>query len=171
MVRDPTARHRPRQRSPRVCRKILAYPGGVRGAPGNVSLFLVWSGAQGRPQDKKAYTCAQFAFCMCNPSDPTVFETQSALFRVVVLPRETHSSHPGAQHRFTHAQPQWGFARYVSNDALRATSELRTKPILEDDTLDIVVFVRVLRDPTGVLMHDFRESVATAHLPLLSRTP
>lgn len=63
-----------------------------------------------------------------------------------------------AQHRFTHTQPQWGFARYISNDALRATTDQRSKPILENDTLDIVVFVRVLRDPTGVLMHDFRES-------------
>ncbi|KZW03193.1 cysteine proteinase [Exidia glandulosa HHB12029] len=134
--------------------KILAYPGGVRGAPGNVSLFLVWNGLQARPQDKKTYTCAQFAFCMCNPSDPTVFETQNA------------------QHRFTHAQPQWGFARYVANDALRATTEQRSKPILENDTLDIIVFVRVLRDPTGVLMHDFRDydsKAVTGYVPLVNQ--
>ncbi|EJD38170.1 cysteine proteinase [Auricularia subglabra TFB-10046 SS5] len=130
--------------------KILAYPGGVRGAPGNVSLFLVWN----RPPDKKAYTCAQFAFVMCNPSDPTVFETQMA------------------EHRFTHAQPQWGFARYVSNDALRTTNDHRPKPILENDTLDIIVFVRVLRDPTGVLMHDFRDydsKTVTGYVPLVNQ--
>jgi len=62
-----------------------------------------------------------------------------------------------AEHRFTAAQPQWGFARFISNSALRAPGEHRTRPVLENDTLEIMVFLRVLNDPTGVLMHDFRE--------------
>ncbi|KAH7100371.1 cysteine proteinase [Auriculariales sp. MPI-PUGE-AT-0066] len=120
--------------------RILAYPGGVRGASGNVSLFLVWQPGSAHAQTpQNAYTCASFAFVVANPNDPTVFETQMA------------------QHRFTPGQPQWGFARFVSNSALRASNQHRGKPVVEDDTLEIMVLVRVLRDHTGVLLHDFRE--------------
>lgn len=45
---------------------------------------------------------------------------------------------------------------------LFSVSEGRPKPIIENDETVITAFVRVLKDPTGVLWHNFHKCVSIA---------
>lgn len=65
-----------------------------------------------------------------------------------------------AHHRFTNEEQDWGFTRFVELRKLFSVSEGRTKPIIENDETVITAFVRVLKDPTGVLWHNFHKCVA-----------
>lgn len=65
-----------------------------------------------------------------------------------------------AHHRFTNEEQDWGFTRFVELRKLFSVSEGRSKPIIENDETVITAFVRVLKDPTGVLWHNFHKCVA-----------
>lgn len=64
-----------------------------------------------------------------------------------------------AHHRFTNEEQDWGFTRFVELRKLFSVSEGRPKAIIEDDETVITAFVRVLKDPTGVLWHNFHKYV------------
>jgi ubiquitin carboxyl-terminal hydrolase 7 len=60
-----------------------------------------------------------------------------------------------AHHRFIAGECDWGFTRFSELRKLFNVQEGHSRPIIEDDSADITVYVRVLEDPTGVLWHDF----------------
>jgi ubiquitin carboxyl-terminal hydrolase 7 len=62
-----------------------------------------------------------------------------------------------AHHRFTPEEQDWGFTRFVELRKLFSVCEGRTKPIIENDETVITAFVRVLKDETGVLWHNFHK--------------
>ncbi|GAA6026726.1 hypothetical protein JCM8097_005817 [Rhodosporidiobolus ruineniae] len=115
---------------------ILLFPMGNSNGQANdmVSVYLNYG-------DQKAsegwHVCAQFALAISNPNDPTVYIQSQA------------------HHRFTNEEQDWGFTRFVELRKLFSVSEGRTKPIIENDETVITAFVRVLKDPTGVLWHNF----------------
>jgi hypothetical protein len=59
-----------------------------------------------------------------------------------------------AHHRFIAEECDWGFTRFHDLRKLFTGIEGR-RPIIENDEAEITVFVRVLKDPTGVLWHNF----------------
>ncbi|GAA6050111.1 hypothetical protein JCM3770_001378 [Rhodotorula araucariae] len=115
---------------------ILLFPMGNSNGQANdmVSVYLNYG-------DQKAsegwHVCAQFALAISNPHDPSVYIQSQA------------------HHRFTNEEQDWGFTRFVELRKLFSVSEGRTKPIIENDETVITAFVRVLKDPTGVLWHNF----------------
>ncbi|GAA5865830.1 hypothetical protein JCM8547_005726 [Rhodosporidiobolus lusitaniae] len=115
---------------------ILLFPMGNSNGQANdmVSVYLNYG-------DQKAsegwHVCAQFALAISNPNDPTVYIQSQA------------------HHRFTNEEQDWGFTRFVELRKLFSVSEGRTKPIIENDETVITAYVRVLKDPTGVLWHNF----------------
>ncbi|GAA5992402.1 hypothetical protein JCM11641_002734 [Rhodosporidiobolus odoratus] len=115
---------------------VLLFPMGNSNGQANdmVSVYLNYG-------DQKAsegwHVCAQFALAISNPNDPTVYIQSQA------------------HHRFTHEEQDWGFTRFVELRKLFSVSEGRTKPIIENDETVITAYVRVLKDPTGVLWHNF----------------
>ncbi|GAA5890945.1 hypothetical protein JCM8208_003103 [Rhodotorula glutinis] len=115
---------------------ILLFPMGNSNGQANdmVSVYLNYG-------DQKAsegwHVCAQFALAISNPGDPTVYIQSQA------------------HHRFTNEEQDWGFTRFVELRKLFSVSEGRSKPIIENDETVITAFVRVLKDPTGVLWHNF----------------
>ncbi|KAM0756443.1 cysteine proteinase [Meredithblackwellia eburnea MCA 4105] len=115
---------------------ILLFPMGNSNGQANdmVSVYLNYG-------DQKAsegwHVCAQFALAISNPGDPTVYIQSQA------------------HHRFTNEEQDWGFTRFVELRKLFSVSEGRPKPIIEEDETVITAFVRVLKDPTGVLWHNF----------------
>ncbi|GAA6000863.1 ubiquitin-specific protease UBP15 [Rhodotorula paludigena] len=115
---------------------ILLFPMGNSNGQANdmVSVYLNYG-------DQKAsegwHVCAQFALAISNPNDPTVYIQSQA------------------HHRFTNEEQDWGFTRFVELRKLFGVSEGRTKPIIENEETVITAFVRVLKDPTGVLWHNF----------------
>ncbi|CAE6431473.1 unnamed protein product [Rhizoctonia solani] len=116
--------------------RILLFPAGNSNSPPNdtVSIYLDYANPKNAPEGWHA--CAQFALVMSNPQDPTNFVC----------------SH--AHHRFIAEECDWGFTRFHDLRKLFTGIEGR-RPIIEGDEADITVFVRVLKDPTGVLWHNF----------------
>lgn len=126
--------------------------------------------------DQKAsegwHVCAQFALAISNPGDPTVYiQSRASLVRpplalpaLLVSPYEptdiADDTLAEAHHRFTNEEQDWGFTRFVELRKLFSVSEGRTKPIIENDETVITAFVRVLKDPTGVLWHNFHKCVS-----------
>jgi len=116
--------------------RILLFPSGNSNSPPNdtVSIYLDYANPKNAPEGWHA--CAQFALVMSNPSDPTNFVC----------------SH--AHHRFIAEECDWGFTRFHDLRKLFTGIEGR-RPIIDNDESEITVFVRVLKDPTGVLWHNF----------------
>ena len=81
------------------------------------------------------YACAHFAVCLSKPSDPTCYTVNTA------------------HHRFTSDESDWGFTRFVLRMAPEGTKTINT--FLEDDSLVVTTVIRVVKDTTGILWHNF----------------
>jgi ubiquitin carboxyl-terminal hydrolase 7 len=62
-----------------------------------------------------------------------------------------------AHHRFTPEEQDWGFTRFVDLKKLFAQDVGRARAIIENDETLVTAFVRVLKDPTGVLWHNWHK--------------
>lgn len=64
---------------------------------------------------------------------------------------------PDAHHRFIAEECDWGFTRFADLRKLYSPdlANGKTRPTIENDEVEITAFVRVLKDPTGVLWHNF----------------
>ena len=84
----------------------------------------------------------------------------SSAVRVVYLnprPESDHCVLPDAHHRFVPEECDWGFTRFHDLRKLYNAQDHQKRPIIEDDAAEVTVFVRVLKDPTGVLWHNFQK--------------
>lgn len=81
--------------------------------------------------------CAQFGLLMWNPNDPSVY----------------HLS--GAQHRFQPDEADWGFTKFYDLKKAFSRHLDREEALIEDNKVNITTFVRIVKDPTGVLWHNF----------------
>jgi len=119
--------------------RILLFPqGNANGQPNDmVSVYLDYANPKTAPEGWHA--CAQFCLAISNPVDPTI----------------QTSSH--AHHRFVAEECDWGFTRFVDLRKLYTpdTANGKMKATIENDEVEITAFVRVLKDPTGVLWHNF----------------
>lgn len=62
-----------------------------------------------------------------------------------------------AHHRFTPEEQDWGFTRFVELRKLYQQDSARGRAIIENDETMVTAFVRVLKDPTGVLWHNWHK--------------
>ncbi|KAH8116990.1 cysteine proteinase [Phellopilus nigrolimitatus] len=117
--------------------RILLFPFGNSNAPPNdtVSVYLDYADPKRAPEGWHA--CAQFALVISNPNDPTIYTV----------------SH--AHHRFIAEECDWGFTRFSELRKLFQPQDGHSRATIEDESADVSVFVRVLKDPTGVLWHNF----------------
>jgi len=84
------------------------------------------------------YACVQFALVLWNPQDPSVYETHTAT------------------HRFNAKEADWGFTRFVElRKAFNAPWKDHSRHLVENDEAKLTAYVRVIKDPTGVLWHNF----------------
>lgn len=60
-----------------------------------------------------------------------------------------------AHHRFTAEEGDWGFTRFVELRTLMSRTKDFERPLVEDDRANLTAYVRVVKDPTGVLWHNF----------------
>lgn len=116
--------------------RILFFPAGNSDAD-NVSFYLEQGFGDEKPPDDW-YACAQFMLVLHNPQDPSIY------------------IHHTANHRFTAEEGDWGFTRFAQKNKIFAASyEGADRPLVENDTAKMTAYVRVLKDPTGVLWHNF----------------
>lgn len=84
------------------------------------------------------YACVQFALVLWNPHDPRVFK------------------HLTANHRFNGKEGDWGFTRFVElRKAFQSPWEGFDRTLVENDEASMTAYVRIIKDPTGVLWHNF----------------
>ncbi|CAG8515984.1 1050_t:CDS:10, partial [Dentiscutata heterogama] len=76
------------------------------------------------------HICVQFALLLWNPEEPTKFISQHTY------------------HLFTADELDWGFAKFYDRNKLFITSDERTRPLIENDSCNITVLVRILENPT-----------------------
>ncbi|KAF1346296.1 hypothetical protein BDV97DRAFT_360188 [Delphinella strobiligena] len=117
--------------------RILFFPAG-NNASEAVSFYL----EQGYPEDQKPpenwYACVRFMLVLWNPNDPSIY------------------IHHEANHRFTVDEGDWGFTRFAEkNKVFAANFDGKNRPLVENDGAKMTAYVRVLKDPTGVLWHNF----------------
>lgn len=63
-----------------------------------------------------------------------------------------------ATHRFTADEGDWGFTRFYDIRTLfNEAWEGKGVPLVQDDEANITAYVRVVKDPTGVLWHSFQK--------------
>jgi ubiquitin carboxyl-terminal hydrolase 7 len=100
------------------------------------SFYLEHGFNEGPPADW--YACIQFSLVLWNPQDPSI-----------------HTIHH-ATHRFTAKEGDWGFTRFVElRKAFNTPWEEHSRPLVENDEAMMTAYVRVIKDPTGVLWHNF----------------
>ncbi|CAO3673657.1 unnamed protein product [Rhizopus microsporus] len=75
------------------------------------------------------YACAQFIIALSKPSQPTRYVSLTA------------------HHRFTSDESDWGFTNFVTFETLY--------DLLENDAIRVSVIIRVVKDTTGILWHNF----------------
>ncbi|KAJ6256642.1 Ubiquitin carboxyl-terminal hydrolase [Drechslerella dactyloides] len=113
--------------------RILFFPHGNNAD--YASLYLEHGFADKPPEDW--YRCVQFALVLWNPNDPTIY-----------FPHHAH-------HRFQLEEADWGFTRFYELRKLRVKDADKERSMVEDDKANITAYVRIVKDPTGVLWHNF----------------
>ncbi|EEH42738.2 ubiquitin-specific protease UBP15 [Paracoccidioides brasiliensis Pb18] len=100
--------------------------------------FYLEHGFENPPPDNW-YACVQFALVLSNKNDPSIYIT--------------HSAH----HRFNADEADWGFTRFCELRKLfqQAFNDKGT-PLVENEEACLTAYVRVVKDPTGVLWHSFQ---------------
>ena len=84
------------------------------------------------------YACAQFGLVLWNPRDPSIYETHTA------------------NHRFNAKEGDWGFTRFVElRKAFSQPWKDKSRPLVEGDEANMTAYIRIMKDPTGVLWHSF----------------
>lgn len=94
------------------------------------SIYLDLTNAKSDPEE---YACAQFLVCLSRPSDPTKTITRQA------------------QHRFYSDESDWGFTSFAPLDSLINGPD----HLVENDQIRISTIIRVVKDPNGILWHNF----------------
>jgi ubiquitin carboxyl-terminal hydrolase 7 len=115
--------------------KVLFFPHGNNVE--SASFYLEQGYGDTKPPDNW-YACAQFLLVLWNPNDSRMFIQHSAT------------------HRFTIDEGDWGFTRFAELRKLFApTWDRFDRPMIEQDSAKLTAYVRVVKDPTGVLWHSF----------------
>ncbi|MCJ1460144.1 hypothetical protein MMC28_010523, partial [Mycoblastus sanguinarius] len=84
------------------------------------------------------YACAQFTLVLWNRQDPSIYVYHTA------------------NHRFNAEESDWGFTRFAEIRRLFAAQwEDKGRPMIENDAVNVTAYVRIYKDPTGVLWHNF----------------
>lgn len=67
---------------------------------------------------------------------------------------------PAANHRFNAEESDWGFTRFAEIRRLFAPQwDNKGRPMIENDTVNVTAYLRMYKDPTGVLWHNFNKLV------------
>ncbi|KAL9081920.1 MAG: hypothetical protein Q9159_006904 [Coniocarpon cinnabarinum] len=112
--------------------KVLFFPFG--NAQNEACSFYLEQGFEKPPEDW--YACVQFMLVLWNPNEPNI--------------QMRHN----ATHRYNAEESDWGFTKFCElRKLVRWNAEGRG--LLEEDAANLTAFVRVIKDPTGVLWHSF----------------
>lgn len=116
--------------------KILFFPTGNQP---DVTSFYLEQGYEDKPADDW-YACVHFMMVLWNPNDPTI--------------QIRHQ----AQHRYNAEESDWGFTRFAElRKIFYGKFNGTDRPLVENDSAKLTAYVRIMKDPTGVLWHSFHK--------------
>ncbi|RDL40906.1 Cysteine proteinase [Venustampulla echinocandica] len=116
--------------------RVLMFPFGNN--VDHTSFYLEQGFPDGEPPDDYV-CCVQFGLVLWNPNAPEIF------------------THHTAHHRFTKEEGDWGFTKFVELRKLWNTPwDSSGRLLVEDDAANMTAYVRVVKDETGVLWHNFQ---------------
>ncbi|KAF4635550.1 hypothetical protein G7Y89_g2550 [Cudoniella acicularis] len=116
--------------------RILMFPYGNN--VDHASFYLEQGFPDGKPPDDFV-CCVQFGLVLWNPDVPEIF------------------THHTAHHRFTKEEGDWGFTRFVELRKLWTTPwDTTGRYLVENDSANMTAYVRIVKDETGVLWHNFQ---------------
>jgi len=118
--------------------KLLLFPKGVT-KNNIVSVFLYSVNANDENCPSNWYACSHFGLALANPNDKKIF-----------IKKEAH-------HRFTTKENDWGFQQFIKTNDLYKARGNSGKSLIENDTLSVIAYIRVIKDTTGVLWYDFSD--------------
>lgn len=114
--------------------RILFFPFGNQVE--HASFYLEHGFGEQTPEDW--YACVQFALVLWSKNNPSIYVSHSA------------------NHRFNAEEGDWGFTRFCELRKLfRGSFDDQGTPLVEGDEAYVTAYVRVVKDPTGVLWHHF----------------
>ncbi|KAI8618550.1 cysteine proteinase [Chytriomyces sp. MP71] len=116
--------------------RILLFPSGNQQAD-TLSVFLDSVDAPNMPKDGAWHICVQFALAIVNHRDDSVYRSSTA------------------QHRFNPYEADWGFNHLVKLNQLTIPLDASGRALVEDDQAVFIVHMRVMKDVTGYLWHNF----------------
>ncbi|CCF60039.1 hypothetical protein KAFR_0I02600 [Kazachstania africana CBS 2517] len=115
---------------------VLLFPNGNRNK--GLAIYLEPHPVGVPNEDEDWYCCAQFAIVLSRPGHDG----------------EIHMINK-SHHRFNANDTDWGFANFIDLDHLKQPFKGKSFALLNEGKLNISVYVRILKDPTGVLWHNF----------------
>lgn len=78
---------------------------------------------------------------------------------------------PAANHRFNAEESDWGFTRFAEVRRLFAPQwDNKGRPMIENDAVNVTAYLRIYKDPTGVLWHNFIKLVLPVTGEILAET-
>ncbi|KAI8347676.1 hypothetical protein BD560DRAFT_493139 [Blakeslea trispora] len=116
--------------------RILLFPKGNNQKKA-ISIYLEVASPEENGIEENWHTCAQFALAISHPEDPTNYCSNNA------------------NHRFSQEEIDWGFTRFHDIEDLGQKNAAGKGPFLINNEIVISAFVRVVKDETGVLWHNF----------------
>ncbi|KAF3893645.1 Ubiquitin carboxyl-terminal hydrolase [Trichophyton interdigitale] len=119
---------------PAATRQILLYPQG--NGVDKVSIYFQRYIDTSLPS-KDWHACVQFALVLWDPKNPS-----------------NYVSHAAA-HRFNAEEPDWGFTKFCERKKPSTSLETPGSPFSGTEGVKITAYVRVIKDPTGLLWHNF----------------
>ena len=119
----------------------------------NVNYVSLYFQRHGQPE-KDWYSCVQFGVVMWNPKQPSKYVSLGKCLRLI-LPVHFADLGLAAKHRFNVDEMDWGFTRFLDLKKLAQPWDGHDSPLIDNDEINITVYVRVIKDPTGVLWHNF----------------
>lgn len=132
--------------------RVLLFPKGNNNAGDSFSLYC--EVVPPEDADDQWSVCAQFLLAIANTEDPRIQYFQQA------------------HHRFHKGESDWGFSRMMDLKSARMPSGNNLKPYIENNSTIVALYVRVIKDPTGVLWHNFQNydsKKATGYVGLLNQ--
>ncbi|PLN77676.1 ubiquitin C-terminal hydrolase [Aspergillus taichungensis] len=115
--------------------RILFFPYGNHADYASFYLEHAWE----EEPPENWYACVQFALVLSNVNDPSIYVSHFAT------------------HRFNADEGDWGFTRFYELRRLFTMPwEGRGVPLIQNEEANVTAYVRVVKDPTGVLWHSFQ---------------
>ncbi|KNC97639.1 uncharacterized protein SPPG_07108 [Spizellomyces punctatus DAOM BR117] len=118
--------------------RVLLFPRGNRQTDA-ISVYVDSVDAHEQAPDSDWHRCAMFAIGVMNPRDESLLVQQAA------------------QHRFNPEATDWGFNQLTKLTWMYRGHESIGGPIIEKEEFIVIVWIRVIKDETGVLWHKFEK--------------